>query len=344
MTRRIGLLGAGGIAAAYPDVFATIDDAEVVGVVDVDIARAEALAARFGCLAFASHGAMAANTHLDGVVVCTPPATHAPLIRFFLERGVAVLSEKPFTIGSDAARELLAVADERGALLTMASKFRFVPDVIEAKARIDRGELGEVVLVENAFTSRVDMSSRWNSDPAVSGGGVLIDNGTHSADLIRYLLGPIAAVMAVDIHRVQRLAVEDTARMVLRSAAGVMAAVDLSWSIDKSSEDFLTVYGSEGELRVGWRRSEVRHRGGDWQRFGDGYDKIAAMGGAVRDFLDGLAGQPLVTSHIDALASVAVIEAAYRSMAECAWRPVDGVTVDGVAVDGVAVDGVVVVP
>lgn len=329
MTLRIGLIGAGGIAAAYPDIFAGIEDAVVVGVADVDDARAAALAARFGCIAFPSHGAMAANTNLDGVVVCTPPATHATIARSFLEAGVGVLCEKPLTINTSTARELLAVADANGAVLTMASKFRYVADVIEAKARIDRGDVGEVVLVENAFTSRVDMRERWNSNPDVAGGGVLIDNGTHSVDLVRYLLGPIAEVMAVDIKRVQHLAVEDTARMVLRSETGVMAAIDLSWSIDKSSDDFLTVYGSEGELRIGWRRSEARHLGGGWERFGDGYDKIVAMRGAVRDFLDALQGTGTrFTTPLDALASVAVIEAAYASMGACAWRAVTAETID----------------
>ncbi len=324
MTRRIGLIGAGGIASAYPDIFAGISDAQVVGVADLDAARAAAMAARFGCLAFPSHGAMAANTNLDGVIVCTPPASHAAIIRFFLEQGIGVLSEKPLTINTSTARELLAVAEDHGALLMMASKFRYVADVIEAKARIDRGEVGDVVLVENAFTSRVDMRSRWNSRPEIAGGGVLIDNGTHSVDLVRYLLGPIESVMSVDIQRVQQLAVEDTARMVLRSDAGVMAAIDLSWSIDKSSEDFLTIFGSDGEIRIGWRRSESRRSGGEWVRFGDGYDKLAAMGGAVRDFLGALAGATTpVTSAADALASVAVIEAAYASMQDCAWRAVD---------------------
>lgn len=340
MTLRIGLIGAGGIAAAYPDIFAGIGDAAVVGVADTDAARAEALAHRFGCIAFPSHGAMATNTDLDGVIVCTPPATHAAIAGSFLEQGVGVLSEKPLTINTSTARDLLATAQRHGAVLAMASKFRYVADVIEAKRRIDRGDVGEVVLVENAFTSRVEMRERWNSNPDIAGGGVLIDNGTHSVDLIRYLLGPVAEVMAVDIKRVQHLAVEDTARMVLRSEGGVMAAIDLSWSIDKSSEDFLTVYGSEGELRVGWRRSEARRRGGDWERFGDGYDKIGAMRGAVRDFLDGLTGTGTrQTTSLDALASVAVIEAAYASMTACAWRPVGVERAERIDLTGEPVSG-----
>jgi predicted dehydrogenase len=232
-----------------------------------------------------------------------------------------VLCEKPLAIYPERARRLIALADERNVLVTMASKFRYAADVAEAKRILDSGAIGETILFENIFASRVPMAGRWNADPAVSGGGVLIDNGTHSVDIARFMLGPIVEVSAVEGKRVQGLAVEDTAEMFLRSVDGAMGTIDLSWSIDKAVDSYIGIYGSEGTIQVGWRASRYRRAAdGEWVQFGDGYDKVGAMGSQVRNFCRAVTGQErLLITADDAIASVDVVAAAYRSMGRNHW-------------------------
>jgi predicted dehydrogenase len=318
---QMGLIGAGRIAQSYVDVFDVIDEVTLAAVADPVAEARDKVAQHANCPAFANYEELTSSVQLDAVLVCTPPATHVEVARHFIEHGIAVLCEKPLAIYPERARRLIALADERRVLVTMASKFRYALDVQEAKRILDSGMIGETILFENIFASRVPMDGRWNADPAVSGGGVLIDNGTHSVDIARFVLGPIVEVSAVEGKRVQGLAVEDTAEMFLRSADGSMGTIDLSWSIDKAVDAYIGIYGSEGTIQVGWRNSRYRRAAdGDWVTFGDGYDKVGAMSAQVRNFCRAVAGeeQLLITAD-DAIASVDVVAAAYRSMGRNHW-------------------------
>jgi predicted dehydrogenase len=216
---------------------------------------------------------------------------------------------------------MVAAAEAAGVVFTMAAKFRFVDDVVRARQIVGSGILGELLVLENAFASRVDMTRRWNADPVVAGGGVLIDNGTHSVDIVRYFLGPIAEVMAVEGKRVQSLAVEDTASMLLRTPEGVLGTINLSWSLDLVADTYLTLYGSEGTISVGWAGARYRQAGNpEWVEFGSGYKKVACMGAQVENFCAAIRGdEELRVTAADAIASVAVIEAAYASLERSDW-------------------------
>ena len=318
---RFGLVGAGAIAQTYAQAFSQAEQARAVAVADVRAEAARALAERLGCEAFVDHHEMLDRTPLDAVVVATPPVSHPAICIDVLARKIPVLCEKPLSLDVDSARRMVAAARSAGVILTMASKFRYVADVIRAKSIVASGILGEIILFENTFTSRVDMGSRWNADPQRSGGGVLIDNGTHSVDLMRYFLGPIAEVQALEGKNVQGLAVEDTVRLFVRSESGVMGSVDLSWSLNKELDGYVDIYGSHGTVRVGWKESKYRQTGSsDWVVFGQGYDKLQAFSSKLDNFCGAVRGeQPLRITAEDAIASVAVVEKAYESLRDNRW-------------------------
>ncbi len=321
---KFALVGAGAIAQAYAQAFESCETAELVAVADVRPEAAAALAGKLGGRSYASYQALAAASDFDAVIVCTPPVTHPEISLFFIERRIHVLCEKPLSIDSESARMMLDAAAERGVHLTMASKFRYVDDVVRAKNLIAGGLLGEIVLFENAFTSRVEMAARWNSQREMSGGGVLIDNGTHSVDLMRCFLGPLAEVQVVEGKRSQGLSVEETVHIFVRSVGGVMGSIDLSWSINKEQENYLSLYGSEGTIKVGWKQSKYRLAGEkDWVVFGAGYDKVQAFRHQIENFAGVVRGEEsLRVTAADALASVEVVEAAYAALEQSRWTNV----------------------
>ncbi|HEV7700097.1 MAG TPA: Gfo/Idh/MocA family oxidoreductase [Pyrinomonadaceae bacterium] len=320
---RFGLVGAGGIAQAYAQAFNESKCCSLQAVADVRPDAAAALAEIVGGKAYGDYKELA-NLELDAIIVATPPATHPEIACFFMERGTPVLCEKPLTTNVADAEKMIAAAEKAGVLFTMASKFRYCDDVIKAKGILASGVLGDVLQFENAFTAKVDMSKRWNSDEAVSGGGVLIDNGTHSVDIIRYFLGGIESVLVVDAGGTQGLSVDENVKMFAKTKGDVTASVDLTWGINKEMPNFISIYGSNGTLHIGWRESKYKlNSSPDWTVFGPGYDKVASFKGKIENFANALRGkEELYIKPSDALASVQVIDAAYKSMRQNLWQPV----------------------
>lgn len=321
---RFGLVGAGRIAQAYAEAFAKTPNAHLAAVADIRLEAAEKLAGQTGAVAYTSPTELAESGRVDAVIVATPPVCHGSICINFLQRGIPVLCEKPVTFDLETARKIRKTSREQGAVFTMASKFRYAEDVVRARKMLDSGILGQMVLYENTFMSFVDMSARWNSDPSVSGGGVFIDNGTHSVDIMRYFIGPLTMIHVVAGPEIQGLPVEETVYVTARAAQGAIGRMDLSWSMNKHCDDYISIYGSEGVLRVGWKGSfYCTKASSDWVRFGNGYDKVQAFCDQISNFSAAIQGiEPLVIDAADAIASVEVIQAGYASLALNSWTAV----------------------
>jgi predicted dehydrogenase len=321
---RFGIVGAGRIAGSYAQAFQSTRNAKLIVVADSHLQAAEALAKNFGCEYCGSHSALLDRDDVDAVIVATPPQTHGSICLDLLGGEIPVLCEKPVSIDAETARHIQRTARENRVAFTMASKFRYAEDVVRAHNIVNSNILGDIVLFENTFMSFVDMSARWNANPAVSGGGVLIDNGTHSVDIMRYFIGPLTSIHVVTGMRLQKLPVEDTVHVTVRSQAGATGRMDLSWSINKRCDDYIAIYGCNGTLRVGWSGSYYRQ--GDsasWVQFGKGYDKAQAFRDQIENFSASVQGlERLVIDAADAVASVDAISAGYRAMEEQCWAPI----------------------
>lgn len=321
---RIAIVGCGAIASAYILALRGVLNLRLVAVADTHPGTAARTSRNTGLPCHASVTDLLERERLDAALVLTPPHTHESIACELLESRLHVLCEKPVAMSTQAAQNMFATADRFDRQLMVGAKFRYVDDLNEARRLLDSGLIGEPLLLENVFCSHVDMVGRWNSVRALSGGGVLIDNGCHSVDIARFLLGPITRVQARFGAPVQELEVEDTAQLIFEVESGALGCADLSWSLHKEVDAYVRVHGSLGTLEVGWKSSRYKLKGHPgWTAFGTGYDKVRALASQLRNFAGSILGseQPMISDE-DALSSVAVIDAAYRSALDLQWNTV----------------------
>jgi predicted dehydrogenase len=311
---RVGVVGCGRIAQDHLQALAGCPETVITAAVDVDKRRAQEVAKRHDCQWFDSFDAPALLDAVDAVVVCTPPVLHFECARRFLANRISVLCEKPLTLRAADAAALVETAKGSGALLMMASKFRYVDDVSLARQLIRDGTIGHVRLFENSFCGQVDMRTRWNSDRRVAGGGVWVDNGTHSVDIIRYLIGPIVSTKLRIGLSLQDVQVEDTVTADVLTHSGARGRIELSWSRTSCHTDYFAIYGSEGCIHLGWKEAILHRHGTRPMTIGKGYDKRSALSTQLINFVGTIRGSeaPRIDTD-DAMASVAVVENAYAA-------------------------------
>jgi len=227
---RIALVGAGGIGSVHATAAADAS-VRIVAAADPDPEACKAIAETAQCPTFPDFDALlAGSVAFDGVVLATPPSVRLDVVRRALDAGLPVLVEKPLAPSAAEARELARLADEHSGVLTaVAYCHRFTPAIVRMRGMLAAGELGALVRFENVFACTIPaMESRWMSDPAVSGGGSLIDTGSHSLDLFQHLMGTPSIRGAV-FERPWTDRGEASASLLLESPEGTAGAVMTGW-------------------------------------------------------------------------------------------------------------------
>jgi predicted dehydrogenase len=251
MRLRYGVIGAGVVAPLHLQAIAALDDAELVGISALDREHAVARGLEAGCRSFADHRELLA-LEPDVVVVCTPHPSHPALAIEALEAGAHVLVEKPLAVEVRDADAMIDVADRVDRLLGVCFQQRFRPVVAAARERIASGRLDELVRV-----SIVDplyrpwsyyASAGWRGTWAGEGGGVLMNQASHTLDLLCHLAGPPATVWGVSRRRSQPMEAEDTATALLEYSNGAVGTVAVSTT--EPGVQRIELVGDRGRIEI----------------------------------------------------------------------------------------------
>ncbi|MEY2684040.1 MAG: hypothetical protein RJA09_1184 [Pseudomonadota bacterium] len=224
---RLAVIGAGAIGRTHIDRILRTPQLALVGVADPTPAG-EAVARAAGVPWFPDHRQLLEATRPAGAVVATPNATHVPVASDCLAQGVGVLVKKPIAdTVADAQRLVDAEAAHKTPVL-VAHHRRHNPINQKAQALIAGGHLGRVVSATAlAMFLKPDsyFDAAWRRQ---AGGGPVLINLIHDIDMLRFLIGDIAEVQAIDSRAVRGFEVEDTAAAVLRFTNGALGTVVVS--------------------------------------------------------------------------------------------------------------------
>lgn len=232
-------------------------DVEIVAATDVNPARQRELAPRVPRARwFNSVDALYAGEVVDFVDICTPPATHAALIRTALEHGLHVLCEKPLVTRPDELGPLAERLSTDDRVLCTVHNWHHAPVIRKVSELLRDGAIGEIrtcrwqTLRTQPVGAGGSWGENWRINPAVAGGGVLMDHGWHAFYVLRAWLGHLPRRISahLETRRYTEWPIEDTATVRLEFPEAT-AEIFLTWS-SEVRKNWAILEGTRGEIRL----------------------------------------------------------------------------------------------
>ena len=240
-TLRVGLAGLGAMGRNHLRVLSSRTGCRLVAIADPVPEALDAAAAATGAQPFAEPLAMIEEAELDALVVAAPTTAHVPLALAAIERGIAVLVEKPLAATVDEGVRILRAARARGVPVQVGHVERFNPAVLELGRLVAAGWLSSIYSIA---------SRRAGPFPArIRDVGVTVDLATHDVDILSWIAGErpkrVYAELAQRIHADH----EDLLFGLLHFPSGATGMLDVNW-LTPAKRRQLIVVGEEGMFEL----------------------------------------------------------------------------------------------
>jgi predicted dehydrogenase len=349
-TYRIAIIGVGAIAEIIAKALGEIPAAKLVAAGCRTQSKGEQFVQKFGGAWFADYEKLLGEAKPDLAIICTPSGAHLEPALACAKRGIHVLCEKPIEVTVARVREMIDAFEKSGARLGGIFPQRFNPVNALVRDAASGGRFGDLsVIVAWVPWWRDDAyygAGRWQGTMALEGGGALMNQATHTVDLVQWFAAATMPELRADENPVEEVAaftakrghdpklieVEDTAVVNLRFRNGALGQLLAATSMHPGRPRRLTVSGRDGMAEVfedelvHWSfrtmksdDEEIRNRFARPTSHGGGASNPMAIDYVphrrnIEDFLESLEGKraPLLTGR-ESLKAVQIIEACYEA-------------------------------
>ncbi len=303
------------------------DGRKIIGIWDDDSARGRRYADGAGAPFYDAIEALLEHPEVDGFIICSENTRHLPLLERVLPIGKPVFCEKPLVTNVESLQRVRALLATHPTPLMCGYFFPFSGEMLAVKQRLESGELGKlthasmVTAHHGAYRRWFDSPGlEWFAQPEFSGGGALMDLGTHAVHLLTTLFGPVDEVWAqIANYSGVYPAVDDYGVILMRFANGILGRAEAAWT-QTGGVKGLSVFGDRAAI---WPTAEG-YRIGEPERESIVLDRVTPERPKHVDRLVALIRGELSESELklDLTATcraVAIIEAAYHSSETGGW-------------------------
>ncbi|MBS1776461.1 MAG: Gfo/Idh/MocA family oxidoreductase [Bacteroidetes bacterium] len=327
---RFALVGCGRIAQRHAAHIQHHGD--LVAVCDILEERANALASQYGAQVYYNIEELLQKEKLDVVAICSPNGLHAQHAIRALRAGCHVLCEKPMSISSYDAGEMIKAAEKANRRLFAIKQNRFNPPVVALKRVLEEGRLGKIFSVQ--------LSCFWNRDAAYYenswkgtkdlDGGTLFTQFSHFVDLLYWMFGDVQQVQAYIGNYAHQgiIQFEDTGVVIFKFYNDIIGTMNYTVnSYEKNMEGSLTVFGEKGTVKIGGQYlNELEYQniesykipdlpvGNHANNYGSYTGSMSNHDKVYDNLVDVLTNNAAInTNSFEALKTVEIIEKIYRN-------------------------------
>ncbi|MHB8565647.1 MAG: Gfo/Idh/MocA family protein [Nitrososphaerales archaeon] len=248
---RVTIVGAGKIGALRAQTAKVHPKSELCKIVDLDAIRARQLAERMKCEYSNDWESAVTSESSDIIVVSATNNALAEIAQRAVANGKHVLVEKPGATRYKDMKKLAERAKESRVKAKIGFNHRFHPGIAALRELYDNNHLGKITFIRarHGHGGRVGYEKEWRANPAISGGGEMLDQGVHSLDIMNWFIGGFDRAAAWTSTCFWNMPVEDNVLAMLSSSAEASASLNVTWTQWKPIFSF-EVYGTNGFAEV----------------------------------------------------------------------------------------------